>query len=158
LRLRLREAAAADPPRTVEKQEDSGDLPQQNRPRQRQMADADGECDELVEDGGLKLEAEEFRIMRKQGRIEIPLDRRQVKRVVFKARMVAHQEDGKHGERGQQSQIRGRGIALVPWPDGRILRSFGHSRFWHYRTETHPNLQQAAETFARRTSRLIKDV
>ena len=124
LRLRLGEAATSDPPATVEEEEDGGELPEQDRPRQRQMAKADRAGDEFVEDGGLKLQAEEFRVVRKQGRVQIALDRGQVKRVVLKAWVVSHDEEGEHGERGQQQQIRGGEIVRAQPTPGRVLRRF----------------------------------
>ena len=65
MRLRLREAAATDSPATVEHEEDGGELPEQDGPSQRQMSEADRPGDEFVEDGGLELQAEEFRVVRR---------------------------------------------------------------------------------------------
>ena len=47
------------------------------------MGEAYGERDELIEDSGLELQPEEFRIMRKQSRVQVPLDSRQIKCVVL---------------------------------------------------------------------------
>src|SRR5579864_4280779 len=95
----------------MENEKDGGDLPEQNRPRQRQMDEANGKGDEFIEDGGLKLQAEEIRIMREQDGVQISLDGRQIKRVVLKARVIAHYQHGPHSECGQQRQVRGGGIA-----------------------------------------------
>ena len=122
LRLKLREAAATDPPTTVEKQENGGELPEQYRPRQRQMAEADGIRDELIEDGDLKLEPEKFCIVRKQGGIQIALDCRKVEGIVFEAGMVAHDQEGQNGERSEERQIGDGGIAAVRYSGLRILR------------------------------------
>ena len=70
------------------------------------MAQANGKCNEFIEDGGLKLQAEEIDIVRKQCGIKIPLDRCQIKRVILKARMIAQQHYGPHGECCQQRQSR----------------------------------------------------
>ena len=98
----------------------------QYSPRQRQMAEADGIRDEFIEDRGLKLQAEKFCIVRKQGGIEIPLDGRQVERIVFKARMVARDPQGENGKRSQQRQIRDRGVALARCGPRRILPRLRH--------------------------------
>ncbi len=88
------------------------------------MAEADRPRDELVEDRRLKLQPEEFGVVREQRGIQIALDRGQVKRVVLKAGMVAHHQKCKDGEQGQQQQICGREIALAQPTAGRILRRF----------------------------------
>ena len=54
---RLGEASAADPPRTVEKQKDRSDLPQEDAVHASgRWSEANGECDDLIEDCGLELQ------------------------------------------------------------------------------------------------------
>ena len=113
MRLGPREAAATDPPASVKQKKDGGELPEQHRPSQRQVRQAHKPGDELVEDGGLKLQPEKICVMRKQGWVQISLDRREVKRVVFKARMVAHYQERERGEPRQPAQMRNREIATA---------------------------------------------
>ncbi len=104
---------SSNSPAPVKQEIDGGELPEKHNPCQRQTAEADRECDEFIEDGSLELKPEKFRIMRKQHRIQIALDGGEVKRVVLKARMVAHDQESKSGEQGQQCQICGGEIALA---------------------------------------------
>ena len=80
-----------------------GDLPQTDSPRQRQWVRRTEKRDELIEDRRLKLQAEKICIVRKQGRVQIPLDGRQVERVVFEAGMVAHDRGRPTAEYGESA-------------------------------------------------------
>ena len=60
--------------------------------------------DQFVEDGCLKLNAEEIGIVRKERRIQIALDRGEVERVVFQAGMVAHHQRRQQGEQRQAAR------------------------------------------------------
>jgi hypothetical protein len=92
--------------------------------------------DQLVEDGGLKLQPEEFRIMREQGGIQIALDRGQVERVVLKTGMVAHYQKRKNGQQGQQEQIRRGKVARAQWTRARVYGRLCHFKYLEIEEES----------------------
>ena len=61
--------------------------------------------DNLIEDRCLKLQSKELGIMWEQSRIQIPLDGGKVERVVLKSRMIAHDNNGKYSESGEQREV-----------------------------------------------------
>ena len=126
LRRRLSEAAAADSPATEKDEKDCGSLPQQDRPRQWKMRQTNRERDEFIEDRSLKLQPEEIRIMGKQRWVQISLDGRQVKRVIFQPRMVAHDQKGAYGQSGQQGKILECGTAGFELALRRVRWRAGH--------------------------------
>ena len=60
--------------------------------------------------------------MWEQSRIQIPLDGGKVERVVLKSRMVAHDNNGKYSESGEQREVFRCRIATVGWTIWPILR------------------------------------
>ena len=75
------------------------------------MSDTGRERDEFVEDGGLELDGEEFGVVREERGIQITLDGREVKGVVFEAGMISHDEEGDDGEQEYEREIWERPIA-----------------------------------------------
>ena len=77
--------------------------------------------DNLIEDRCLKLQSKELGIMWEQSRIQIPLDGGKVERVVLKSRMVAHDNNGKYSESGEQREVFRWRIATLGWATWPIL-------------------------------------
>src|SRR5579862_2693766 len=96
------------------------------------MSQANGKRDELVEDGRLKLQAEEFRIVREESRIQISFDGGKIKSVILEPRVVAHHKKCDRGESEEQRQIRGGRITSAEFGAGRI-GGLRHLRVWHSR-------------------------
>jgi len=88
-------------------QESGGELPEKDREAEGKVGKADGGGDELVEDGGLELEAEEIGIVGEERGIEVALDGGEVESVVFETGVVALDGDGGSGDEQQKGESAG---------------------------------------------------
>ena len=93
LRVRPRKAAAGDGKTSPENQENGDNLPENGRDAEREMSYANEGGDQLVEDCCLKLQAEEIGVVREKRGVQIALDGREVKGVVFQAGMIAEDQE-----------------------------------------------------------------
>ena len=59
-----------------------------------------------VEDCGLHLQLEEFRVVRKKSRIQVGFDRSQVDPVVLKAGVIAHHQESQRREEQNPRQLK----------------------------------------------------
>src|SRR5208282_3183063 len=92
-------------------------LPQQNRGSRRQMSEANGVRNQLVENRGLQLHFEEVGVVRIKRGIQVPLDGGQINAVVLDSRVVALYQHGQGGKYTQQQKVSYTGIGVqVPVP------------------------------------------
>ena len=98
------EAQAADPPASPQDCENRQDMPGEHDDRQRQVAQPDGARNQLVKDSRLKLQSEEFEVVRIQIGIDVALDGREIDAIVLNPGVIAVDEQGEQGQDKQNQQ------------------------------------------------------
>jgi hypothetical protein len=79
-------------------------MPGEHDDRQRQVAQPDGARNQLVKDSRLKLQSEEFEVVRIQIGIDVALDGREIDAIVLNPGVIAVDEQGEQGQDKQNQQ------------------------------------------------------